>query len=85
MKLHVVSVFLDNDRDTARHQRAAADPGTRRPRPYPTRPTAMGIAALLGRSPDIRQGAGSRLRTRLLGTGLVEVGGRGRLVGSGEY
>lgn len=61
-------------------------------------PTAMGIVedeatgsaafrltALLGRSLDIRQGTGSQIRTRLLDTGLVEVGGHCRLVETREY
>jgi predicted PhzF superfamily epimerase YddE/YHI9 len=61
-------------------------------------PTAMGIAedeatgaaafrltALLARSLDIRQGTGSQILTRLLDTGLVEVGGHCRLVEVKEY
>jgi predicted PhzF superfamily epimerase YddE/YHI9 len=37
---------------------------------------AIGLTALVGRDLDIRQGAGARLRTRLLSEGVVELGGR---------
>lgn len=46
---------------------------------------AMVLTAVLGRDLDIRQGAGSQIRTRHAADGLVEVGGRCRLVDTREY
>ena len=46
---------------------------------------ALAFTAHLGRDLDIRQGVGSQLRTRLLPSGLVEVGGRVRHVETREY
>lgn len=71
---HYVWAWLDERAGRVRARMFAPALGI--PEDEATGAAAIRLTAILGRGLDIRQGAGSRLHTRLLPDGRVEVGGR---------